>query len=89
MYKNKKLNSIIFIASFTVLIGFFLCIRQQVLVKDKQFLKSMIPHHAAAILMVKEAKLTDPEVIKLGQEIVANQQAEIEFMKKKLAEIKK
>lgn len=35
----------------------------QVAVSDKQFLKSMIPHHAAAVLMVKEAKLTDPEII--------------------------
>ena len=89
MYKNKKLNTMILATSFVVMIGFFLCIRQQALVKDKQFLKSMIPHHGAAILMVKEAELSDPEVIKLGQEIIANQQKEIEFMKKKLAEMKK
>ena len=89
MYKNKKLNTIIFAVSFVALIGFFLCIRQQALVKDKQFLKSMIPHHAAAILMVKEAKLSDPEVIKLGQDIIESQQAEIELMKRKLAEMKK
>jgi hypothetical protein len=89
MYKNKKLNAIIFSVSAVTLIGFFLCIRQQTLVKDKQFLKSMIPHHAAAILMVKEAKLTDPEIIKLGEDIIASQQAEIDFMKRKLTELKK
>ena len=49
----------------------------------------MIPHHAAAIFMVKEAKLSDPDVIKLGQNIIESQQAEIDFMKKKLAEMKK
>ena len=54
------------------------------MVGDKQFLKSMIPHHAAAILMVKEAKLSDPEIIELGQEIIASQEAEIEQMKAKL-----
>ncbi len=89
MYKNKKLNAIIFSVSSVALIALFFCIRQQAMVKDKQFLKSMIPHHAAAILMVKEAKLTDPEIIKLGQEIIASQQAEIDFMKRKLAEMKK
>ena len=89
MYKKKKLNAIIIAISFIALITFFLCIRQQALVRDKQFLKSMIPHHAAAILMVKEAKLSDPEIIKLGEQIIASQQAEIEQMKAKLKELKK
>ena len=89
MYKNKKLNAIIFAVSSIALISFFLCIRQQVMVGDKQFLKSMIPHHAAAILMVKEAKLSDPEIIKLGQEIIASQEAEIAQMKAKLKELNK
>jgi hypothetical protein len=89
MYKNKRLNMIIFFVSAVMLVGFFLCIRQQVMVKDKQFLKSMIPHHAAAILMVEKAQLSDPEIIKLGQNIIESQQKEIDFMKRKLAEIKK
>ena len=89
MYKNKKLNAIIFAVSSVALITFFLSIRQQAMVGDKQFLKSMIPHHAAAILMVKKAKLSDPEIIKLGQEIIASQEAEIAEMKAKLKELKK
>lgn len=89
MYKNKKLNAIIFAVSSIALITFFFCIRQQTAVGDRQFLKSMIPHHAAAILMVKEAKLSDPEIIKLGQEIIASQAAEIAEMKSKLKELKK
>ena len=89
MYKNKKLNAIIFFVSSMALIGFFLCIRQQTGVGDKQFLKSMIPHHAAAILMVKETTLSDPEIIKLGQEIITSQQAEIEMMKAKLKTLEK
>src|SRR5688500_4109394 len=43
MYKNKKLNAVIFFVSSMTLIGFFLCIRQQTAVGDKQFIKSMIP----------------------------------------------
>jgi len=56
-------------------------------VSDRQLLKSMIPHHAAAILMVKGAKISDPEVQKLGDNIIAAQQKEIDFMKAKLKEI--
>lgn len=89
MYKKKKLNAIIFAVSSIALISFFLCIRQQAMVGDKQFLKSMVPHHAAAILMVKEAKLSDPEIIELGQEIIASQEAEIAQMKAKLKELDK
>lgn len=65
MYKNKKLNiSLITVASIGLIL-FFIGIRQQTGVGDKQFLKSMIPHHAAAILMGKEASVTDPEIKKL------------------------
>lgn len=84
MYKNKKMNTIIVAISVVVLIGCFLSIRMQTTVGDKQFLKSMIPHHAAAILMVKEAKITDPEIMKLANDIILSQQKEIDFMKGKL-----
>ncbi|MES2005507.1 MAG: DUF305 domain-containing protein [Bacteroidota bacterium] len=84
MYKNKKRNIIILIAG--VLVGTFsyLGIRQQSFVGDKQFLKSMIPHHAAAILMVEKSDLTDPEVKQLAQDIISSQQKEIDFMKAKI-----
>lgn len=84
MYKNKKRNIIILVVGILVGIFSFMAIRQQYLVGDKQFLKSMIPHHAAAILMVEKADLTDPEVKQLAQEIISSQQKEIDFMKAKI-----
>ncbi len=87
MYSNKKLNLFILAISTSLLIAFFFCIRKQVAVSDKQFLKSMIPHHAAAILMVQEADLTDPEVVELGNSIIAAQQKEIEQMKQKIKQL--
>lgn len=81
MYPNKKLNVGIIVAG--VLFG-LLCwigIRQQVAIGDEQFLKSMIPHHAGAILMCNEAKLSDPEIKKLCANIISGQNAEIEQMK--------
>ena len=68
MYMSKKLNVILIITCFIALITFFLCIRQQVNVSDKQFLKSMIPH-AAAILMVEKADIKDPEIKQSGKEL--------------------
>ena len=87
MYKNKKLNYGILAFGLVLLISCFLLIRNQTAVSDRQFLKSMIPHHAAAILMVKETKITDPEIQKLAQDIISSQQKEIDFMKSKLKEL--
>jgi len=81
MYKNK---ASIIVGS--VLVGglcFFL-LRHQTGVSDKQFLKSMIPHHGAALLMCKQATLNDPEIKRLCDGIIAGQQSEIDWMQAKL-----
>lgn len=89
MYMDKRLNSIIIAVSSLMLIGFFLFIRQQSVVSDKQFLRSMIPHHASAILMCEKANIQDPEIKDLCQSIISNQQQEIDQMKAKLQELEK
>ena len=87
MYMNKKLNLFIIAISAVVLVACFLFIRNQRGVSDKQFVRSMIPHHAAALLMAKEAKITDPEIKKLVNDIISSQQKEIDFMKAKINEM--
>lgn len=89
MYKNIKLNVGIIGASVLITAVFFFCIRKQAAVSDKQFLKSMIPHHAAAILMVEKASLSDPEIQELAQNIIVTQQAEIAQMKAKIEELER
>jgi hypothetical protein len=84
MYANKRLNAIIIAGSAVALAAFFLLIRQQTLIGDAQFLRSMIPHHAGAILMCQRASLQDSEIKELCRTIVAGQQAEIDRMKAKL-----
>jgi len=81
MYHNKKLNIVIAAASVLALIAFFLFIRQQTAIFDKQFLKSMIPHHAGAILMCEKASLQDAEIRELCSTILSSQQSEIDKMK--------
>lgn len=87
MYMNKKLNAIIICSSALLIILFFSFIQKQTLVGDKQFLKSMIPHHAAAVLMVEQADLTDQEIKDLAKNIIESQEKEITQMKSKLNEL--
>ncbi len=87
MYTDKKINTAIVAISSILLIAFFVFIRQQSAVSDKQFLKSMIPHHASAILMCEKANLQDPEIKELCKSIISSQQAEIDEMKAKLKEL--
>lgn len=86
MYRSRKLNLAIMAVSVLLGVGCWTFIRQQTAVADSQFLKSMIPHRAAAILMCKEAALGDPRVKELCENIVSNQQSEIVQMKAMLAE---
>ncbi|MDQ3016202.1 MAG: DUF305 domain-containing protein [Bacteroidota bacterium] len=88
MYANKKRNMLLLGIGGLALIVFFICIRQQVLVSDKQFLRSMIPHHAGALLMCQKASIHDPEIKELCRTILLGQQSEIDLMKKKLGEVK-
>lgn len=81
MYMDKNRNKWILILSAIALVVFFLLIRFQVGVSDRQFLKSMIPHHASAILMCEETKLSDQNIQALCRDIITSQQQEIEQMK--------
>ncbi len=87
MYPNKKWNALIATASVIALVLFWVGIRQQVAISDKQFLRSMIPHHAGAILMCEKASIHDPEIKKLCRQIISGQQREIDQMKAKLNEL--
>lgn len=89
MYKNKKLNLAIIAVSAVALIGFWFLIREQTAIDDKQFLKSMIPHHAGAILMCEEAAINDPEIKQLCGEIIKAQEVEIQKMKEKLSQLER
>ena len=81
MYPNKRLNSILIVVGCLALGLFWIFTRKQVGVGDTQFVRSMIPHHAGAILMCNQASIKDPEIQQLCQEIVSSQQREIGQMK--------
>ena len=87
MYQNKKLNNFIIIGSIGAFVGIMLLLRNQAFVGERQYMKGMIPHHSSAILTSKHAKIKDPEVKKLSEEIIKAQEKEIAEMKAKLAEL--
>lgn len=81
MYPSKRTNALILAGSALVLVGAFGAIRQQAAIDDDEFLRSMIPHHASAILMCEQASLTDAEVRQLCGAIMESQRREIDAMK--------
>lgn len=87
MYHRKALNAAIIVISVIALGGFWVAVRQQAAISDRQFLKSMIPHHAGAILMCSKARLVDPDILELCKGIATGQQAEIDQMKEMLLQL--
>ena len=80
MYPDKKLNGLLYLGFAAVFLLSMIGIREQALVGDRQFLRSMIPHHSGAVLMCEKAKLTDPEIQTLCQGIISSQTSEIDQM---------
>ena len=87
MYPDKRRNTWFAIGAVLFMALCWFGIRQQLAVTDQQFLRSMIPHHAGAILMCEQAKLQDPKIQALCQEITASQRSEIAQMKALLAPV--
>ncbi len=85
MYPSKRTNLLIGAGAALVFAVSFWGMRTQAAVGDTEFLRSMIPHHSGAILMCEEARLTDPEVLGLCEEIVTSQAREIAQMRAILA----
>lgn len=88
MYRNKRLNLVLHAVFAVVLLLSFVGIRQQTLIGDRQFVRSMIPHHSGAILMCREARIVDREIKDLCEgDIIPSQRREVEQMKAILARL--
>lgn len=85
MFRDRRLNRAVIGAAIALSGLFFVLIRTQAGVDDRQFLRSMIPHHAGAILVCGNASLTDAEGRRLCRQIIESQQREIVQMKAMLA----
>jgi len=81
MFPSKGANLALLVGSIAVFLGSFVLLRTQTTIGDRAFLRSMIPHHSGAILMCREASITDPQVKRLCGEIIKSQRQEIDEMK--------
>lgn len=81
MYQKRRLNWMIGVGALVVFAASFYGMRSQAAIGDREFLRSMIPHHSGAVLMCEQASISDPEIVALCGEIVRSQEAEIAQMK--------
>lgn len=81
MYKDKKKNLGIVMASIILFVSALTLVRTQTPVDDKVYMRAMIPHHSIAILTSKRADIKDPQVRKLADDIIKAQEEEIAEMK--------
>jgi hypothetical protein len=87
MYKDKKKNITVLIASVTVFAGSLFLVRSQATVDDSSWMSAMIPHHSIAILTSDKAKIKDKRVQKLATNIIEAQEREIKEMQLLLKDI--
>jgi len=87
MYKSKKVNTGIFVASALVLIGSIWLVRSQATVEDRSYMRAMIPHHSIAILTSERSNIEDVRVCELAVEIIDAQRREIAEMDWLIADI--
>lgn len=81
MFKDKRLNTILFTVFGGAIIVLLILMRTQTPVGNAAFLRSMIPHHSSAIVMCEQSTITDPEISDLCEQIVQTQKEEIAQMK--------
>ena len=81
MYEGLVIKIVILITATIAFILLLFFNRNQTVVTDVSFMKSMIPHHSIAINNARKATITDPRVRKLADIIIKSQVREIAEMK--------
>lgn len=89
MYAGPTAKLAILAGSIVVGVGILAINRDQTLIGDVDFMKSMIPHHSIAINNARNADIRDPRVRKLADEIIRAQVEEIAEMKLLVDDIRK
>ncbi|MGI9014454.1 MAG: DUF305 domain-containing protein [Phycisphaerales bacterium] len=80
MYRDATRNIAVISLAFLLLAGGIALVRSQVTVSDTDYMEGMIPHHSIAILTSERARIQDPRVRKLADDIIKAQRREIREM---------
>lgn len=81
MYKGMTTKVAVAVAALVLGIILLVVNRNQTLIGDEDFMKSMIPHHSIAINNARKSDIRDPRVKALADEIIESQVREIAEMK--------
>jgi hypothetical protein len=87
MYRNRRANIAILVASAVIFAGALWLVRSQETVDDVAYMKAMIPHHSIAIMTSERAHIRDPQVRLLADRIIEAQVREIGEMKGLIARL--
>ncbi|MDZ4675856.1 MAG: DUF305 domain-containing protein [Gemmatimonadota bacterium] len=88
MYPSRKVNRAIVLGAGLLLLSAVWLVRSQTTVTGVDYMEGMIPHHSIAILTSERARIDDPRVRKLADEILAAQHREIREMEWLIADIR-
>lgn len=80
MYKGMATKVAVLAAAVVLGVIILAVNRQQVLIGDTDFMRSMIPHHSIAINNARKSDIRDPRVKRLADEIIESQVREIAEM---------
>jgi hypothetical protein len=81
MYKSRPVNVAIFVGAALAFVLTIWLVRSQVTVSGLDYMQAMVPHHSIAILTSERARIEDPRVRKIADEIIESQRKEIAEMK--------
>ena len=87
MYADSRKNMAIVLGAAVVFAGSLWLLRSQVTVQDVSWMRAMIPHHSIAILTSERARISDPRVRALADDIIEAQRLEIDEMKALIADL--
>lgn len=87
MHRSWKINAAIIVGSAVTFAGALFLARSQRTVGDVSYMRAMIPHHSIAILTSERARIRDPRVRDLADEIIAAQRREIDEMKRLIEDL--
>lgn len=88
MYEDRRANAAIFAGGALLLLAGVGLVRSQATVDDVDYMEGMVPHHSIAILTSERARIEDPRVRKLADEIIRAQRREIKEMDWLIADIR-
>lgn len=87
MYDNRSINVAILASAAAAFAIALWLVRSQATVDDTAYMKAMIPHHSIAIMTSERARIADPRVRELADEIIAAQEREIAEMQRLIADL--